>query len=442
MPAEDLSARIRCAHEAIDRDRLVELCRALVDVPSPTGDEGALAQLIADLLVACDADGRVQRLDDRQANAWGRLRATGAGDGATVMLYAPIDTMTTGDPRHDFPHVATNLDPHLLPHAVVDGGRVVGLGAMNPKGHAACILGTMEAIARSGVELEGDVIAAFGAGGMPTNSLPELDGAPQRHHTGQGVGCSFLLEHGVWADAAVIAKSGWAISWEEVGLAWCDVTVRGIHSYVGARHLIPYRNAIADAATVVQFLEAWFVERADRWSAEHPDSHVEPQGIVAAISGGWQRMAAFTPAAVTVRVDMRLAPGQSPLDARRELAGALATLASDGIDLDVELVVGIPGSRTEPGHWIVGTAIDAWEAETGRKHEAARRTSGATDANILRNRGIPTVRVGLPKSTEPDGSPIAFGLGMNTVDVDALEMLTKYLVRIALTATAPKVGSR
>jgi len=398
--------------------------------------------VIADLLVACDADGRVQPLDDRQANAWGRLRSTGSRDGATVMLYAPIDTMTTGDPRHDLPHVAANLDPHMLPHAVADGGRVVGLGAMNPKGHAACILGAIEAIARSGVELDGDLIAAFGAGGMPTNSLPELDGAPQRYHTGQGVGCSFLIESGVWADAAVIAKSGWAISWEEVGLAWCDIIVRGTHTYVGARHLLAYRNAIAEAATVVQCLEAWFVERADRWSAEHPDSHVEPQGMVAAISGGWQRMAAFTPAEVTIRVDMRLAPGQSPLDARRELAGALSTLASDGIDLDVELVIGIPGSRTEPDHWIVGTTIEAWEAETGEQHIAARRTSGATDANILRNRGIPTVRVGLPKSTEPDGTPIGFGAGMNTVDVDALVMLTRYLVRVALTATSRKVEPR
>ena len=437
---ENLGTRIRRAQEAVDRDRLIELCRALVDVPSPTGDEAPLARVIADLLVACGADGRVQPLDDRQANAWGCLPAAGAGGGATLMLYAPIDTMTTGDPRHDLPHVAAELDPHLLPHAIVDGGRVVGLGAMNPKGHAACILGAVEAIATSGVELDGDLIAAFGAGGMPTNSLPELDGAPQRHHTGQGVGCSFMIEQGVWADAAVIAKSGWAIAWEEVGLAWCDVTVRGTHTYVGARHLIPYRNAIADAATVVQCLEAWFVERAARWSGDHPNSHVEPQGMVAAISGGWQRMAAFTPAEVTIRVDIRLAPGQSPLDARREVAGAVAMLASDGIDLDVELVVGIPGSRTEPDHWIVGTAVDAWEAETGEQHVAARRTSGATDANILRNRGIPTVRVGLPKSTEPDGSPIGFAPGMNTVDVDALEMLTRYLVRVALSATCTKVG--
>jgi hypothetical protein len=100
------------------------------------------------------------------------------------------------------------------------------------------------------------------------------------------------------------------------------------------------------------------------------------------------------------------------------------------------LVVGIPGSRTEPDHWIVQRAVEAWEAEAGEPHAAVRRTSGATDANILRNRGIPTVRVGLPKSTDADGSPIGFGPGMNTVDIDALETLTRYLIRIALTATS------
>jgi hypothetical protein len=82
----------------------------------------------------------------------------------------------------------------------------------------------------------------------------------------------------------------------------------------------------------------------------------------------------------------------------------------------------------------VSTAGAAGEAETGRPHEPARRTSGATDANILRRRGIPTVRVGLPKSTD-DGGPLDFAAGMNTVDVDALETLTRYLVRLAVTGT-------
>jgi acetylornithine deacetylase/succinyl-diaminopimelate desuccinylase-like protein len=443
VTTDDLDERIARAQTAVDGDRVTELCCALVDVASPTGDEATLAASIARLLSGAGASavGLAAR-DDRQAGAWGRVG--GRNDGPSVLLYAPIDTMTTGDPRHDLPHVARSIEPHLLPRAVVVGGpvgpRVVGLGAMNPKGHAACILAAVEAIARSGIELDGDVIAGFGAGGMPTNALPELDGDPQRDDTGHGVGCVALLDaldhDGMAIDAAVIAKSGWSVSWEEVGLAWFDVTVHGTHTYVGARHLIPYRNPIADAARVVLLLETFFAERAERWTAEHPDSYVEPQGIVGAITAGWDRMVAFTPASARVRVDVRLAPEQSPADARCELATALAPLIDEGVELDVTEVVGIAGSRTDPDHPIVAAAIDAFEAETGSPHVAMRRTSGATDANILRHRGIPTARVGLPKALADDGGPLGFAEGMNTVDAAALESFTRYLVRVALTATS------
>jgi acetylornithine deacetylase/succinyl-diaminopimelate desuccinylase-like protein len=434
---------LAAALDAVSAERCAELCATLVDVASPTGDEAPLAAVIADLLTGAGAPGRVQPIDDRQANAWGvRGRVPSRHAGPTVMLYAPIDTVTTGDPTVDLPAVADAWEAHLAPRAGVADGRVTGLGAMNPKGHAACILAAVEALDRAGVELDGDLVAAFGAGGMPTNGLADHDGVVRRHHVGHGVGCSFLLEQGVWADAAVIAKSGWAIAHEEVGLAWCDVTVHGTHTYVGSRHLLPYRNAVAGAAEVVLALEEWLEQRA----GAHTAGHVAPQGVVASIDGGWPRTQAFTPASVRIGVDLRLAPDQSPLDARRELQDHVRTLVADrphlGVDpdTDVELTVAIPGSRTAPDHWITRCAVDAWEAETGRPHVPATATSGATDANILRNRGIPTVRVGLPKSTAPDGTPLGFAAGMNTVDVDALVTLTRFLVRVAIAATSSEVA--
>lgn len=438
MSTHDGDDRVDRAIASIRRDRLVELCRTLVDVASPTGDEAPIARVIADVLTSSGAHGVVQHLDERQANAWGTLRARDGGAGATVMLYAPVDTVTTGDPNLDLPHAASEMVDHLRARAIVDEHRVVGLGAMNPKGHAACILGAIEAISGAGVELDGDLIAAFGAGGMPTNGLADDDGIVRRNHVGHGAGCSFLIEQGVWADAAIIAKSGWAISHEEVGLAWCDITVHGTHTYVGSRHLLPYRNAIRDAALVVEHLETWFDARA----TERTAGSVSPQGIVASIDGGWTRTAAFTPASVRIRVDMRIAPDQTPLDARRELQHTLTALALQhpGLDLDVDLVLGVPGSRTDPDHWIHRLAVDAWEVEAGTPHVAPSGTSGATDANILRNRGIPTVRVGLPKSTDTStdasGAPLDFGAGMNTVDIDALVTLTRYLVRVAIEATS------
>ncbi|MFE2188386.1 hypothetical protein [Streptomyces sp. NPDC059455] len=57
-------------------DRLRDLIIGLVDIPSPTGDEGPLATHIADILKASGCRAAVQPLDDRHANAWARPPAT------------------------------------------------------------------------------------------------------------------------------------------------------------------------------------------------------------------------------------------------------------------------------------------------------------------------------------------------------------------------------
>jgi acetylornithine deacetylase/succinyl-diaminopimelate desuccinylase-like protein len=407
----------------VSTDRLRELIVGLVDVPSPTGDEGPLAEHIAGVLSDVGVGAAVQPLDDRQANAWGRLH--GDGTGPDLMLYAPIDTLTTGDEQEDVPWIGPELRPDMRPSARVRGDLVTGLGASNPKGHAACVLMAAEAIHHADLPLTGDLLVAFGAGGMPTNALP--GGA--RRNTGQGAGCSFLLEQGHWADFAIIAKPGWTVSWEEVGLAWFEVTVRGVHTYVGSRHRLPYDNAIARAGEVAVRLERWFAEYTER----HTDGTVAPQGVVAAVEGGWPRMAAVTPAACRLWVDLRLSPRTTPMEAKREFTAALEKIRADlpGTEVTAEMVLAIPGTASDPRMWVSRSAIDAWEALEGREHQAISGNSGATDANILRSRGIPTVRIGMPKVTEAPFE-IDFAMGMNTVDVRAMERLTRHLVRTTI----------
>lgn len=422
---------------AVDAERVADLCADLVGIASPTGEELAAAEWIVGELRRVGIDSHVQRLDESQANAWAQLGAP--GEGPDVLLYSPIDTLTAGAADEDVPWSVERLADHAVPLARRTADRVVGLGAHNPKGHAACVLAALEAVHAAGVPLAGRLLAGFGAGGMPTNardaSSPLLvggQGRTGRRNTGHGVGASYLLEQGVWADAAVIAKSGWAISWEEVGLAWIDVTVGGTHTYVGARHRLPYRNPIVDAGRVAAHLEGWF----PKYAVAHASELTEPQGVVATAEAGTARTAAFVPAVARLRVDLRLAPGQSPLDARRELDAALDVLrhGDDPVDVRTELTLAIPGSRTDPEHWITRMAIAAWESVTGIDHEPLRATSGATDANILRNRGIPTVRVGLPKATDESGAELDFAAGMNTVEVAALELLTRHLVTVAVEA--------
>lgn len=417
---------LRAAWGHVTADRLRELVTTVVDVPSPTGEEGPLAAVLAAELGAAGLDARVQPLDDRQANALGRLR--GDGTGPDLMLYAPVDTLTTGRPEDDLPWAGPELRADMRPVAQVHGDLVVGLGAGNPKGHVACVLAAAEAVAATGVPLRGDLVAAFGAGGMPTNSLP----GPRRA-TGQGAGCSFLLEQGGWTDLAVIAKPGWSVSHEEVGVSWLELRVHGSPTYVGSRHRLPYDNPISGAAALVLRLERWFED----YAAAHTDGLVAPQGVVGAVEGGWTRMPAVTPAVCRVLVDLRLSPRTTPLQARRELQAFVAREAAAlGLRVDVELVLAVPGTTTDPGSWVVRSAVHAWEQLEGHPHEPATGMSGATDANILRARGIPTARIGMPKvdpaAIAATGLPADFTSGMNTVSVTEMVRLTRLLVRVAL----------
>ncbi|WP_216215380.1 M20 family metallopeptidase [Amycolatopsis aidingensis] len=411
------------AWQQVTAERLRELVTGLVNVPSPTGDEAALAEHAVAVLGASGIESWVQPLDDRQANAVGRLGGTGSGP--DLLLYAPVDTVTTGEEAHDLPWAGAELRPDMLPRAVSHGDHVLGLGASNPKGHAACVLAAAEAIHRAGPELSGDLLVALGAGGMPSTGLA---GNPRRN-IGHGVGCSFLLEQGQWPDFAVIAKPGWTVSWEEVGLAWFEIEVGGTHTYVGSRHRLPYTNAVELAGRLAHGLERWFPE----YTARNSDGLVAPQGVVAAIEGGTRRTAAFTPASCLLLVDLRLSPRTTPAAARRELTAQVHRLAAElgGVQAKVRQVLAIPGVSTDPDSWICRAAIEAWRAFEAAEHVPVTDNSGATDANILRGRGVPTVRIGMPK-VDDSLFPIDFQLGMNTVDVRQAEKLTRHLVRVAI----------
>ena len=417
----------------VTRDRLAEAVCGIVDLPSPTGAEAPVAEWLVRYLAAAGVAAEVQYLDERQANAVGTV--TGRADGRSVLLYAPLDTFTTGDAALDLPWVGPELRADLRPKATLHGDLVQGLGAGNPKGHAACVAVAAVALARSGVELPGDVVAGFGAGGMPSFAVAGDGG---RRNTGHGVGAGFLLERGFTTDYAVIAKPGWHVSHEEVGLVWLDVQVPGIHTYVGSRHRLPYRNAVALAGAVATHLETWLAEYAER----HELGTMRPQGIVSSVMGGFERLAASTPALVRLRLDVRITTAQTPAQVTREVRAEVARLGQQlDAALRVEQVAAIPASATPPTSPIVRAAVAAWEAVAGRRHEPVTGNSGATDANILRMRGVPTARVGMPKVlTGPDGGPVDFSLGMNLVDLLQMRRLTEVLVRTALGVTETEQG--
>jgi acetylornithine deacetylase/succinyl-diaminopimelate desuccinylase-like protein len=420
----------------IDVEQLREVVVELTSIASPTGREAELAGHIAARGAARGLEARYQPIDERQANA---LLRYGEPDGAgpSLLLYAPIDTHTSGVADDDLPWVGPQLRPDMLPMATVVGDYVAGLGANNPKGHAACVIAAVEAVARAGIPLTGSVTAGLGAGGMPTNPPP---GEGTRRDIGHGRGVAFMLDSGLRADFAVIAKTNWAIAWQEVGLAWFRIRIHGAMNYTGVRHFVAYDNPIVHAATVIPELERWLAG----YTARHTTELIAPQGSIGAVQAGWPHKPTFSPAACDLFLDLRLSPHTSVGLARRELAAGLAEIGDKhGLRISLEPMLAIPGSHTDPDNWIVQSCIRGWEELEGAQHQPRRNQSGATDANVLRRHGIPTARVGLARVADDAPFPDDFSKGMNVVSLATMEQLTRHLTYVIVdtcTRGADEVG--
>jgi acetylornithine deacetylase/succinyl-diaminopimelate desuccinylase-like protein len=407
---------------------LARLDADLVSIPSPTGEERQIAEFLTGHLRQAGLEGIYQPIDEHQGNAIGRLR--GSGGGASLLLYAPTDTAFAGTEEEDVPWIGPSVRRDLQPGGFVDGDNVVGAGAENPKAYATCVTAAAEAVARAGIPLTGTLLVGLGAGGMPTNKRPGL----QRWNTGQGNGCSFMLEQGYRGDFAIMAKPGYAVSWEEVGLCWFKVRIKGALNYTGIRHIVPYRNPVVAAARVIDGLEAWFPE----YSKRHTSGLVAPQGSIGAIEGGWTYKPSFVPSVCNLYVDIRIGPRQDPAQLNHEFGQALAKIRADnpGLDVDHDMILSIPGTHTDPENWIIQSLMRGWEAEEGQPHKPILNTSGATDAAILRGRGIPTARLGLPRCPAPAEYP---GFSMGIGNGPAMEKLTRCIVyAIVDTCTRPR----
>lgn len=421
LSAEQASWYARILAE-VNRNRLREIVVEMTSIASPTGEEGPLAEHLVARGRRVGLESTCQVIEGGQANAL--LRHPGQGDGADLLLYAPIDTHTVGIKADDVPWVGDKLREDMVPRASVHGDYVIGLGANNPKGHAACILAAVEAVARAGAPLRGAVLAGFGAGGMPVNPRP----SEARREVGHGRGCAFMLEHGFRGDFAVIAKTGWAVAWEEVGLAWFRVRVHGALNYAGIRHFVRYENPIVRAATVIGELERWFAE----YTKANTSGLVAPQGSLGAIEGGWTYKPTFVPAACDLYLDLRISPRTSVPDVQRQFEDAMTGLRRrhPEIPLTWEMLLAVPGTHTDPGSWIVQSCVRGWEDVEGRPHAPRANQSGATDANILRGHGLPTARVGMARVPDDAPMPDDFSKGMNVVSVREMERLTRCLVYV------------
>ena len=333
-------------------------------------------------------DAFYQPIDKHRGNAIGRL--AGSGGGADLLFYGHLDTTFSADAREDAQMTGGRPRPDLEPRLRRDGDLLYGLGVQNPKGSTVCAIAALDATVRAGIPLKGGASIGIAAGGIHKGPVEGLMRTWRgRRYQGFGVGCEYMLTHGLTADYCISTKPGYGIVWEEPGECWFKITIMGELCYSGLRHVQPNRNPIVDAAAVVPMIEDWIADYTKR----HAKGQIAPQGTVGAIEAGWPFKPEFIPGICALYVNIHTNSVTRPIGVRREFEALIDDIRSrhGGIDIRAEMLLSTPGSRTEPDNWIVRSAAAAVEAVEGRPIVVGG-LSGTTDGAILRNAGIATAQ--------------------------------------------------
>ena len=157
----------------LKRERLTELTETLVGINSITSNEKEISDWVYNYLVDLGLTD-VQKLHVEEAGDTIAGWIEGSNEGPTLMLNFHLDTF---DAFKDW-----KTDP-LTPTKI--GDRLYGLGSHDMKGGAACLLGAIEAIIESDVELRGRVLRARGAGNCsPRYTNHWSEGTPRFYTTG------------------------------------------------------------------------------------------------------------------------------------------------------------------------------------------------------------------------------------------------------------------
>ncbi|MGC9349127.1 MAG: YgeY family selenium metabolism-linked hydrolase [Anaerolineae bacterium] len=128
-----------------ERAALLDFLQRLINTPSPSGQEGAVAELIMDEMKALDFE---EVWMDESGNVLGLV---GRGNGPTLMLNSHMDTVEVAEPQ------AWTVDPLS---ATLTDGRLYGLGSCDMKGGLAATVYGAALLAKRQVPLNGALLVA------------------------------------------------------------------------------------------------------------------------------------------------------------------------------------------------------------------------------------------------------------------------------------------
>jgi acetylornithine deacetylase/succinyl-diaminopimelate desuccinylase-like protein len=364
----------------VKEEEIVAMCCDVINIPSPTGDEGKMAEHMRTTWEAMRLDVAWQELEEGRANVIARWEGTGTG--RCLMFNGHMDTSNTG--QEEF-----LAGIGYKPNAVIKHGMIYGLGIYNMKGALVCYTYAVKALQRAGVKLQGDVILAAVAGEIEKTQWKEFRG---REYRGYGVGTHYLVNHGVLPDICILGEpTDMQIILEHHGSLWVRISVTGMYVHTAFAVGRAERNSIRRLYDVLGVIVKWI----KGW--EQKTTYRGHKGVanLGCIRGGQPWRVSRTPERAELFLDLRVPPHMSMQGARRAAKSLFLDLKRRYPDygLEFETYVSVPGATIAPDHAMVKAIEMNHQRVMG---EAPKRdvVLWCSDASVMTRYGIETVNYG------------------------------------------------
>jgi acetylornithine deacetylase/succinyl-diaminopimelate desuccinylase-like protein len=368
-------------------ERVVQLARKMVSIPSVTNQEHAISDWVYEQFRSLGLT-RVQRVPvaDSGDTVLGWL--DGPSSGPTMMLNFHMDTFPVCEGWDTDPY-----KPHLR------DGRLYGLGAHDMKGGAACVLAAAEALVASGIALGGQLLIS-----ATTDEENWSRGAHALINTGLLDGCQYCLipEPSFPATLTVGAR----------GRHVFCLTLRGQTSHAAYDEGI---NAAMDAAQVVVSLEEIDLGFDERFGMSGSLC------VIGIHSGG---TLILVPEEARVTIDRHILPGQSVEEAASQIE-ALVRQVGIACAFDLtwdERPTPPPAPYLVPSDSpLVQSIRRNLEREIGRPAQLVLQRSVADTNHFAVHGGVPTIVCG------PQGGNTC--RANEYVEIDSLVPITRAYVQ-------------
>ena len=412
----------------ITADLLRQTLLDLIDIRSPTGHEGAVADYIVTRLSRAGLDASQQIVEEGRSNAIAHLR--GNGDGLNLLFTGHMDTSYSGD------------EPYLVgegfrPKGVFRDGWIWGLGANNMKSGLAGLIVALEALAKAGIRLKGDISLGAVVGEIEKAPIEEFQG---REYSGYGIGTKHLVTHGVTADYAILAEpTGLRICTANMGCIWARITVQGSIAHSALTNRPDTVNAIEVMRALLPAIDEW----AERFQAENVFMGEHANVTVACIRGGAPWRLSRNPQECSVYLDIRTLPGQTADQIKRELRTVLRrqSVKIGTNEPTLDFFVTDPALNIDLELPVVTVVADAQKAVMGQSNESFIRRPGS-DAVHLTRYDVPCVQFGPGGRLHPEAKGQSMHVVGDHVLLDDVMLASRIYLEAALNLCSLPASSK